>query len=98
MDQIYLDKLDGQVSEEFWEQNTGAWRKEQEEIRQTISQHEQANIHFFEDGIKLFELAKDLPAKYVMATDVSLSPVYGKPFCWFAEYVKTESWGPGCGN
>ena len=23
----------------------------------------------------------------------SLSPVYGKPFCWFAEYVKTESWG-----
>lgn len=67
LDQIYLDRLDGKVNEEFWEVNTQAWRKEQEELRQVIDQHERANIHFFEDGMKLFELAKDIPAKYVMA-------------------------------
>ena len=38
--------LDGKVSEEFWEQNAGAWRKEQEEIRQTVSQHERAKSTF----------------------------------------------------
>ena len=83
-----------------------------EEIRQLISQHERANVHFFEDGLKLFELAQDLPAKYVMATadekreilaflasnytltDATLDPTYNKPFCWFAEYVKTKERGP----
>ncbi len=65
LDQIYLDKLDGKVPTELWEQKSAEWRKEQDEIRQQLGRHQQANQGYMEEGIKILELAQRLVPLYV---------------------------------
>lgn len=57
IDQMYLDKLDGRVTAEFFDQKSLEWRREQETIHQGIEQHRQANQSYLEDGVSILELA-----------------------------------------
>ena len=57
LDAIYEDKLDGKISEEFWERKSGEWRQKQVEARAAIERHERANQYYFEDGIRVLSLA-----------------------------------------
>ncbi len=59
IDQIYLDKLDGEVEEAFYRRNVLAWREEQAQIRSRIERHEKADQDYIEQGIRLLELARD---------------------------------------
>lgn len=68
LDQIYLDKLDGKVPTELWEQKSAEWRKEQDEIRTQLGRHQQANQGYMEEGIKILELAQRLVPLYVAAS------------------------------
>jgi hypothetical protein len=44
MDQAYLDKLDGKISEEFWSRKTSQWQQEEQQILLAIVGLEQATV------------------------------------------------------
>jgi site-specific DNA recombinase len=57
LDQAYIDKLDGKIVEEFWLEKSEEWRGEQQAIREKIHRHENANVNYFDQGVKILELA-----------------------------------------
>ena len=57
LDTLYIDKLDGRITLEKYEQLEVQFRKEQEEARQELAKHENANINYFELGANLLELS-----------------------------------------
>ena len=54
---MYVDKLDGRVSDEFFDQKSTEWRQEQATVRQNLEQHEQANQSYLQEGVAILELA-----------------------------------------
>jgi len=58
LDAMYVDKLDGKISEEFYDGKSEEWRKEQEGLREAIGRHEKANINYLVQGTQILELAK----------------------------------------
>lgn len=65
IDQIYIDKLDGKVSEEFYAEKIKEWRAEQENIRLNIGNHENANTNYFSQGVHILELAQKAYSLYL---------------------------------
>ncbi|HBP90846.1 MAG TPA: recombinase family protein [Nitrospiraceae bacterium] len=65
IDQIYVDKLDGTVSEEFWRNKTTEWKHEQDQIGERLEAHKTANRAYYEDGIKILELANRAYSLYI---------------------------------
>jgi len=59
IDQMYLDKLDGEIEEAFYQKHVRQWRKEQYSIQEQIRQHQKADENYIEQGIKLLEIAKN---------------------------------------
>lgn len=53
----YEDKLDGRITATFFDQKAEVWRAEQQRIKRTIQDHEQANHTYLEEGLALLELA-----------------------------------------
>ncbi len=53
-----MDKLDGKTTEECWQAKSTEWRKEQDTIQDQLARHQWANHHYFEQGLKIFELAQ----------------------------------------
>jgi site-specific DNA recombinase len=64
IDQIYLDKLDGEVKEAFYRRNVSQWREEQAQIRAWIERHEKADQNYIEQGIRLVEVARNASEFY----------------------------------
>ena len=64
IDQIYLDKLDGEIEEAFYRRNVSQWREEQAQIRARIERHEQADQNYIEQGIRLLEIARNASQFY----------------------------------
>jgi len=65
IDAMYVDKLDGKISEEFYERKSEDWRKEQEELREAIGRHEKANVNYLTQGTQILELAKKAYSLYL---------------------------------
>ena len=59
VDAMYIDKLDGRVSEEFYDRMRSQWRDEQARCARDIERHEQADDSYMDEGIELLKLAKD---------------------------------------
>lgn len=57
MKQAYRDKLDGNITEEFFQENMKEWQKELSEIQLTLSQCDNPGTKL-EDGIFILELSK----------------------------------------
>lgn len=57
MDQMYLDKLDGKVSERFWVEKSREWEAERDRTIDQIRSHQEADRRYYDDGIRLLELA-----------------------------------------
>lgn len=55
---MYLDKLDGRITSEFFDSKSGEWRSEQDKILRQIEAHKKADQSYMENGIKLLELAQ----------------------------------------
>jgi hypothetical protein len=64
IDQIYLDKLDGEVEEAFYRRNVSQWRAEQNEIQDRIRRHQKADENYIEQGIRLMEIARSASGFY----------------------------------
>ncbi len=58
IDAMYLDKLDGRVSAEFFDAKAAEWRSEQCRLMRDIQAHQTANQNYIEEGIKILELAQ----------------------------------------
>jgi site-specific DNA recombinase len=57
IDQMYIDKLDGRVTVEFFDQKSEEWRQEQQAILHNLDQHQNANQSYLEEGVAILELA-----------------------------------------
>jgi site-specific DNA recombinase len=57
LEQAYLDKLDGKITEEFWVRHSGAWQQEEQQILLAIQGLEQASPDRILDGVRILELA-----------------------------------------
>jgi hypothetical protein len=58
LDRLYDDKLDGKISEEFYERKFRQYSKEKEEIESAIKRHEKANLKYYKLGLNLYELSQ----------------------------------------
>jgi site-specific DNA recombinase len=57
LDQLYIDKLDGTVSETFWLEKSRLWEADQSRIMTQIHAHQVADHRYYDSGVKLLELA-----------------------------------------
>jgi DNA invertase Pin-like site-specific DNA recombinase len=64
IDQIYLDKLDGEVEEAFYRRNVSQWREEQNEIHDRVRRHQKADENYIDQGIRLLEIARNASKFY----------------------------------
>lgn len=70
LDSLYIDKLDGRITLEKYEELEIKFRKEQEETRQELVRHENANINYFELGANLLELSSRAKEIYLKRESV----------------------------
>ncbi len=59
IDGMYVDKLDGKISEIFFEEKARAWREEQKKILAKMESPQNASQTYIEEGIQLLELAQN---------------------------------------
>jgi len=65
LDKIYIDKLDEIVTTEFYQEKTNEWKDEQSKILVNIERHKDANTNYFEQGIRILELAQKAYSAYL---------------------------------
>lgn len=58
LDAMYEDKLDGRIDQDFYDRKSSEWKLEQDAILKKIENHQGANRTYFNEGIKLLELAQ----------------------------------------
>lgn len=61
---MYLDKLDGKISGEFFEEMSGKWRQEQRRLQRDIERHEESEQSYMEEGLRILELARNARALF----------------------------------
>ena len=61
---MYVEKLDDNISQEFFDSKGEEWRAEQNEILNKIEQHHQTNHSYIDDGIRILELTKNVVKFY----------------------------------
>jgi hypothetical protein len=57
IERAYLDKLDGKITEEFWEARSSAWNQEEQQIQLAIQGLEEQSPEGILDGVRILELA-----------------------------------------
>ncbi len=57
LDQAYLDKVDGKISEEFWLRKSGEWLAEEQQIQLAMQGLENAKPERVFDSLRILELA-----------------------------------------
>lgn len=56
-EQAYLDKLDGKISEAFWEAKSSEWKQDEQQILMALKGLEQQSPERILDGVRILELA-----------------------------------------
>lgn len=64
IDGIYLDKLDGVIMDDFYNQKSKDWREKQENILMKIKDLQQSNQSHFENSIQLIDLTQTAERLY----------------------------------
>ncbi len=64
IDAMYIDKLDGKVSQDFFDRKSDEWRAEQSDILRKIEKHQNANKSYINEGANLLELAQKAVVLY----------------------------------
>lgn len=68
INQAYLDKLDGKITEEFWLSKTNEWQEELATLQCQLNAYENVDMPYYESGRKLLELAKHAYQLYLRGT------------------------------
>jgi site-specific DNA recombinase len=58
IDAMYIDKLDGKITQDFYDLKSSGWREEQTAVLEKIERHQGANKAYIGEGVKLLELAQ----------------------------------------
>jgi site-specific DNA recombinase len=65
LDQAYLDKLDGKITEELWSRKSGEWQAEEQQIQMAICAVGEIKPERMLDAVKILELANKAYFLYV---------------------------------
>ena len=65
LDQAYLDKLDGKISEEFWTRKSSEWHAEEQQILLAVQRIEHPNPDRMLDAVRTLELANKAHSLYL---------------------------------
>lgn len=65
IEKMYVDKLDGLISEKFYQEKCEEWSKEQAETLRKIEIYQNANRMYFNEGIKIFELGQNAHSMFL---------------------------------
>lgn len=68
IEQIYLDKLDGKVAEDFWETKSSEWNQEQQQIQMVLQGLQQQSPERLLNGVRILELANKAHFLYLRQT------------------------------
>ncbi|MEI8011646.1 MAG: recombinase zinc beta ribbon domain-containing protein [Candidatus Omnitrophota bacterium] len=63
--QIYVDKIDGKVSEEFFTNASDKWTEEVNELRSAIAKHENADTNYLAQSVYILELCNKAYGLYL---------------------------------
>ena len=69
LDAMYEDKLDGVITQDFYNRKSSEWEREQDNIFRKIERHQGASRAYMDEGIKLLELAQHTVMLYEKQTD-----------------------------
>ena len=67
LSKIYLDKLDGTISEQFWLERHNQWTMELMHLQSTIEAYEKSNIDFMGNGINILNLLTNIEKTYLLS-------------------------------
>jgi hypothetical protein len=56
LEKIYIDKLDGNITNEFWFDKHTQWNNELETIQIVLNSYEKTSVKYLEEGVKILEL------------------------------------------
>ena len=59
IDTMYIDKLDGKISGDFFDKMAGQWRIEQTRFLRDIARHQEAEQSYMDEGVRILELARN---------------------------------------
>jgi hypothetical protein len=65
LDQAYIDKLDGHITNEFWDAKSAEWREEERNLLATIAELDHARPNRLLDGVRILELANKAYSLYL---------------------------------
>ena len=68
LDQAYLDKLDGKISEDFWTRKSDEWRSEEQRLCAEMHSLEEVKPERLLDGVRILELAHKAHFLYLKQT------------------------------
>jgi site-specific DNA recombinase len=66
LNQAYLDKLDGKITEEFWAEKSDEWREEKARLTAQLARQTGGDGHYPDKGVRILELAKRAYELYPM--------------------------------
>ncbi len=69
LSQIYIDKIDGVISDEEWKQLHARFLAELDDIKRRLDSHTRANLEYYEQGAVILELAQDAYTQYLAQND-----------------------------
>lgn len=71
LDQVYLDKLDGRITEDHYNRLSNQWRDERRRCEDDINRYQEANDSYMDEGVALVGLA--LNAHRIFESEAHLS-------------------------
>ena len=87
---LYTDKLDGEITNEFWIEKNNEWTYEHSKLTSLIESHMNANKNYMEKGIALLELAENVYSQYIQESEeekVNLLNILSQNFLLTGEKV-----------
>ncbi len=66
IDNLYIDKLDGKISEEYWLAKHNQWSNELNIVQENVKTYENANISFMEDCEKILKICNEIKSLYII--------------------------------
>jgi hypothetical protein len=64
LDKMYVDKLDGGISQEQYDRMSESFRSEQDDLLRQIEKHQHANQAYLDEGVRLLELSQNVVFLY----------------------------------
>jgi hypothetical protein len=73
-EQAYVDKLDGKITEAFWEAKSSEWNQEEQQIHSALDGLKQPSPEKMWNGIRILELANKAYFLYVKQQPAEKAP------------------------